>query len=181
MATAKPITADEFFRLPRDYRCELFQGVVREKRPARSLRGRTVGRLLRALLEQDVEGRIGEVRSGETAFRLDRGTVAEHAADLAVLRGDDADKRVAAPVLVIDVAVWDDHPGIDDAAARYLAAGVGEIWWVQPLDNVVDIVRRDGTTARLGRHDTLESPTLPGFALPLEALFGEAGWDVSEG
>lgn len=180
MATAKLITASELFRFPRDYRCELIQGVVYEKRPARSLHGKTVGRLLRALLEQDVEGRIGEIRSGETAFLLDQGTATERAADIAVMRRGELNDGGAAPVLVVDVAVWDVDLDIGNAASRFLAAGVVESWWVRPLDNVVTVMRR-GESTRIGRHDTLASSVLPGFALSLEALFGDAGWDVSAG
>lgn len=53
---------------------------------------------------------------------------------------------------------------------EYLRAGVGELWLVDPDDRTVLVVDRSGSR-RLAGDDAITSPALPGFALPVAALF----------
>lgn len=52
---------------------------------------------------------------------------------------------------------------------RYLAAGVRELWLVDPADRSVTVVDAEGRERRAG--ERAESRVLPGFAVPLERLF----------
>lgn len=63
----------------------------------------------------------------------------------------------------------------------YERFGVGEDWIVDPEIDVVKIYRRSQVGAfdrpiELRREDgqTIESPLLPGFSLPLDGLFAES-------
>jgi Uma2 family endonuclease len=60
----------------------------------------------------------------------------------------------------------------------YEAVGVGELWLVDPYDELVSVLRRSTPDTPtfdlelvLGREDTLRSPLLPDFELPLERIF----------
>ena len=85
-----------------------------------------------------------------------------------------------APALVIEVlSPWTRRA--DEHAKRRLfdRGGVREYWLVDPEASAVTVVRRmaDGafaTAAPLTRDsgDTLTTPLLPGFSLPLDVLFG---------
>jgi Uma2 family endonuclease len=52
---------------------------------------------------------------------------------------------------------------------QYVAAGVPELWLVDPAERTVLVVRGDGER-RLGEAAELRSPQLPGFGLPVSAL-----------
>ncbi|MGH9398817.1 MAG: Uma2 family endonuclease [Thermoanaerobaculia bacterium] len=58
----------------------------------------------------------------------------------------------------------------------YNAAGVPEVWYVDPRDDSIEVLRLgpDGAYAlvsRLSGTDVLRSPSFPGFELPLSAIF----------
>lgn len=54
----------------------------------------------------------------------------------------------------------------------YERAGVGEYWIVDPDEDVVTVFRREGERfRRVDPGDTITTPLLPGFALPLSAIF----------
>ena len=86
----------------------------------------------------------------------------------------------AAPELVVEVL----SPGRANQRrdreiklGLYSRRGVGEYWIVDWPDRRVELHRREGNQMRplaaLGLGDTLTSPLLPGFALPLERLFAD--------
>lgn len=54
--------------------------------------------------------------------------------------------------------------------ARYLEAGAREVWLVDPLTATVVVTCPGEPDTLLGPGETLTSPLLPGFALPLERL-----------
>lgn len=54
---------------------------------------------------------------------------------------------------------------------RYLAAGVRELWLVDPAARLVVIVAADGTEHLAGEHAV--SGVLPGFGVPVAQLFAE--------
>jgi Uma2 family endonuclease len=63
----------------------------------------------------------------------------------------------------------------------YETGGLAELWLVDDRGEVVLVYRRSKPTSpvfdvelELAKNDTLTSPQLPGFALPLEKLFSEA-------
>lgn len=75
------------------------------------------------------------------------------------------------PDLVIEVlspATRDNDLGAK--RRQYLAAGVRELWLVDPADRAVRVVDASGKHSVVGS-DALTSPLLPGFSLPVAALF----------
>jgi Uma2 family endonuclease len=89
-------------------------------------------------------------------------------------------KLHAAPELVVEVL----SPGATNARRDrdaklklYSRRGVAEYWIVDPLIRQVELYRREELQLRLvatlREIDTLESPLLPGFALPLARLFAD--------
>jgi len=60
--------------------------------------------------------------------------------------------------------------------ATYAACGVRELWLVDPEARTVAVERPAGAERRavLGEPEALESPLLPGFALPVAAIFATA-------
>ena len=58
----------------------------------------------------------------------------------------------------------------------YAGAGIPEYWILDPVNDVLTVLELSGdeyVERRLGRADTLTTSTIPGFALPLEQLFGD--------
>jgi Uma2 family endonuclease len=55
---------------------------------------------------------------------------------------------------------------------QYFAAGVKEVWLIDPEAREIEVWTGPSLPApALGGNAVLESPLLPGFALPLEELF----------
>jgi hypothetical protein len=66
----------------------------------------------------------------------------------------------------------------EDAERRcgeWLAAGVREVWVVEPPTRTVHAYRADGGYAFLREADTLTTPVLPGFLCPVADLFRRPG------
>jgi Uma2 family endonuclease len=59
----------------------------------------------------------------------------------------------------------------------YLEGGAQEVWWVRPAERTVAIHRLDDPLELLRSGDTLTTDALPGFALPLAAVFCFAARD----
>ena len=67
----------------------------------------------------------------------------------------------------------------------YAEAGIPEYWILDPANDALTILGlSDGeyvTVATLGHGDTLTTPTIPGFALPLQQLFNNPGRRLPQG
>ena len=56
--------------------------------------------------------------------------------------------------------------------SRYLEAGVKELWYIYPEPRIVEVWTSTSEADRdFSGNDTLVSPLLPGFELPLQELF----------
>ncbi|MGE4424913.1 MAG: Uma2 family endonuclease [Solirubrobacteraceae bacterium] len=92
-------------------------------------------------------------------------------------RGPSSEGRLPWPVGDIAIEIASPSTARFDAIVktdRYLQAGAYEVWLVDPQRPGARIVRA-GTTGppeELGPDDTLTSPLLPGFALPLMRVAG---------
>lgn len=100
---------------------------------------------------------------------------ASHARLATILHGG---KLHGAPELVIEVLSPGARNVARDRTAKlglYGRRGVEEYWIADWRQHRVEVYRREGTglalVAALGPGDTLTSPLLPGFALPLDRLF----------
>jgi Uma2 family endonuclease len=109
---------------------------------------------------------------------------ASHARLANILHGG---KLYGAPELVIEVLSPGSKNINRDRTAKlglYGRRGVDEYWITDWRQHRVEVYRRDGAqlvlVATLGPGDTLSSPLLPGFALPLDRLFAGIPFGVSE-
>lgn len=76
------------------------------------------------------------------------------------------------PTVAVEVRSPDESMASQRAKCRlYRQSGVPVVWLVDPRTRTVEIFEddRDGTVLRIG--DTLTTPHLPGFSLPLAELF----------
>ena len=86
---------------------------------------------------------------------------------------------VGLPDLIVEVrspSTW--HKDLGRKKLRYEAAGVAELWFVDTKANSVLVFRRSSPRhatfdidMELREGDTLTSPLLPGFTLPVEEIF----------
>ena len=80
-----------------------------------------------------------------------------------------------APDLVLEVLCQDRAKDLTRNRQWYAAAGIPEYWILDPAHDTLTILQlTDGRyteRAVLTASDTLTTPTLPGFALPLTLLF----------
>lgn len=86
------------------------------------------------------------------------------------------------PDLLVEVLSADRSRDLDLKRARYATAGVPEYWIVDPVNDIVIVLELSGDEyverAVLSRNDTLTTPVIPGFSMPLEQLFGTPGLDI---
>jgi Uma2 family endonuclease len=76
-----------------------------------------------------------------------------------------------APDVVVEVRSPDDRPAdINEKVRVYLAAGTTVVFLVDPEEMTITARDAQGTRT-IGADDTLEHPALPGFRLPVRALF----------
>jgi Uma2 family endonuclease len=173
MTTAEFVT----FRFREDKRYELDEGrlIVTDRPPYKHNRVLanlmfSVGRFLEASL-------IGELLISENVYALSPSTC--RSPDLAVILGDhsqelrDATAIPIVPEVVVEVLCEIDTVlGIHRRLRQYFAAGVKEVWLIDTEDRTVEVWTGPSLPDHaLSGGAVLESPLLPGFALPLEDLF----------
>ncbi|MBA3416878.1 MAG: Uma2 family endonuclease [Chloroflexia bacterium] len=180
MTTTALMTAEELYALPKERRGELIAGVMCPMPPVDLDHVDDVGRLIRRIgnfAEEHAPGIVGP----EGGFRLHRDPDTVLAPDVAYVRRDRVPppgERTGFPDLAPDLAVEVRSPSntaaeIARKVVLYLEAGTRLVW-------VVDRPRREVTSHAPGRPprtlgvgDTLDGEdVLPGFTLPLAALFG---------
>jgi Uma2 family endonuclease len=173
------LTAEQFDNYPfeEDKRYELDEGeLIEMTRPA--YRHNTIlDDLLFALKLYFLTNRIGLALGSENLYALSPTT--RLAPDVAVILGDRrAELRNAKVIPIVPDIACELLPHevrlgrIHRKLAQYFAAGVKEVWLLDPETNTAEIwtaprlPERELTTA-----DSLTSPLLPGFTLSLEELF----------
>lgn len=112
---------------------------------------------LRALLEAQLPPAFAVSAEG-TQYRFGEESAAY--AELDVRRGD------AFVVVAVYGAVED-----GEFIARVWLHRAREVWFVDPSDQTVTRVLRDGTLAVAGTAQTLTSANLPGVAIPIASIF----------
>jgi Uma2 family endonuclease len=178
-ATKILLTAEEFDNYPfeEDKRYELDEGeLIEMTRPA--YRHNRVLKNLQFELESFLRrAPIGELLISENLYAL--APLTRRAPDVAVILGDRQRELEGAkvipiiPEVVAEVLSPSEKPHkIHRKLKQYFAAGVKEVWLIDTEDRTVEV----WTGPSLPDHDfsgseVLESPLLPGFALPLEDLF----------
>jgi Uma2 family endonuclease len=77
------------------------------------------------------------------------------------------------PALVVEIiSPSDGATYVHEKVRDYIAGGAHLVWLVYPRTRTVQVHRADGTITEVASNDRLDgSDVLPGFALPLNALF----------
>lgn len=164
-----------------DDRVELWRGIVVEMSPVNHLHSRIAFRLNARLSMFVIEHGLGEVWPADTGYTIEVGPDTVVAPDLAFAPQAYA-KTVTKmsrgfpffiPPLVVEVkSPNDSEREIAEKLALYLAAGVGEIWWVRPMEETLTRQWLDRSPRTLGRDDLLDAvEALPGFSMEVRDVF----------
>ncbi len=178
-ATKTLLTAEQFDNYPfeEDKRYELDEGeLIEMTRPAYK-HNRVLGKLFAALFNYFAKVHLGEALLSENLYGLSANT--RRAPDVAVILGDRQEELKNAKVIPIipEIAAEVLSPSetprmIHRKLKQYFEAGVKEVWLIDPDSQEIEIWR--GATLPdhpLAAGETLTSPLLPGFELPLGDLF----------
>ncbi len=178
-ATKVLLTAEEFDRYPfaEDRRYELDEGELLEMtRPA--YKHNRILRILVVKLSNHFEKHGGgEALLSENLYALSPTT--RRAPDVAVILGDrhaelwDAKVISIIPEIAIEVlSPSETIPSTHRKLKQYFQAGVKEVWLVHPENREAEVWTGPWLPeTMLTENDSLESVLLPGFTLPLAALF----------
>lgn len=175
--TASPaMSADMFWKRRNAFvRCELVEGQPITMPPTKRTHGRVESRLV-VLLDAHLESLgYGEVVSGEVGYQLSENTV--RAADIAVhlhctgQKDSDSGWETSLPDLVVEVISPNDRwTEVEYKSEQYLAAGVRELWIVDPETRTVSI-RGPNDLSFYRRQDILHSQVLPKLSLTVDTVF----------
>jgi Uma2 family endonuclease len=162
-------------------RSELVRGEVIEVTPSGSLHGYITTQIDRALGNFLAAHRLGVALSGDTGYILARNPDTVRAPDVGVVLRERLPEGgipegffPGPPDLAVEVvSPWDRWFEVEEKVAEYLRAGTREVWVVDPRRDAVRVYAGDAESPRqvLHRPETLATPLLPGFALPLDELF----------
>ncbi len=178
-ATRTLLTAEQFDNYPfeEDKRYELDEGeMIEMTRPAYK-HNRVLRKLLVRLDAHLTKHGTGEALISENLYALSANT--RRSPDVAVILGDRYEELKNAKVIPIipEIAAEVLSPSetprmIHRKLKQYFEAGVKEVWLIDPDSREVEVWR--GTTLpdrALAAGESLTSPLLPGFELPLSDLF----------
>ena len=180
MRAAKTLlTAEEFDNYPfeEDKRYELDEGELIEMTRPAYLHNRVLGKLFVELHLYFRKNEIGEALISESLYALSAKT--RRSPDVGVILGDrckqlkDAKVFPIAPDIASEVLSPSERPGmIHRKLKQYFAAGVEEVWLIDPESREVEIWTGATLPDRaLTEGEVLTSPLLPDFKLPLADLF----------
>jgi len=180
MSAAKTVlTAQEFDNYPfeEDKRYELDEGELIEMTRPTYKHNRVLRKLLVEMALYFRTNPIGEVLVSENLYALSPNT--RRAPDVAVILGDryeelkDAKVIPIIPEIAAEVLSPSETPRmIHRKLKQYFAAGVKEVWLIDPDVKEIEIWKGPSLPdPLLSSSDVLASTLLPGFALPLEELF----------
>ena len=173
------MTAEEFAaRHPGDY-VELIDGEVVRIRRAGARNGMIGARVIRLFGEATLPSDEWLVCSHDTFVLTGRNPDRVRRADLVLWRREGLpeptpDLITVPPELVVEMRrPFDVIPDIVRKAVEYTDAGVPLVVVLDPPTRSVGLFRADELPERFGPADTLTLPgVLPGFAVPVAALFG---------
>jgi Uma2 family endonuclease len=180
MATTRLMTAEELEEMPDDgQQYELMRGELVTMAPAGRRSGKLGMEIGSSLLVHVKNNGIGEVYGADTGFILSRNPDVVLAPDASFVRlerlkdvGEDGFLPLA-PDLAVEVISPSERAGhISAKVSEYLHAGVRLIWLVDPRRRIVTVYTPTHAARVLRIEDVLDGgDVLPGFSLPLAALF----------
>ena len=179
MVTTRTLTAEDLWATPEDARGELLDGELLPVNPVTLAHGIVVGRLVARLATWAEASAFGEV-GPEVGFLLRRDPDTVLAPDVSVVTRSVAANAPArgfaeaVPVLAAEVLSPDDSPReIARKVDIYHGAGVALVWVVDPARRTVAVHQPGREPQVFGGDDMLDGgEVLPGFAMPLDRLFG---------
>jgi len=186
---ASPITAEDLLALPDD-------GVERWIKDGELRKGgmtirnrfhsKTLSRIVFALeswVRQQASPR-GEVLCGEAGVRLRRDPELTVGIDAVYLSPELASQTFAGttivdgvPVLAVEIlSPSDKQDEVEEKIDDYLGAGVLQVWEVNPRRRTVTVYRPDQEPEFFNvTQELVADPELPGFRVPVSALFEDVG------
>ena len=180
---AKPMTADEFWRLPEgEGKRELVRGEVVEEMPS-GLHGDValeIGSRLRTWAKAGKHGYTGV----EAGYILAQDPDLVRLPDVSFVRNERIPQTGIpdkfwefAPDLAVEVvSPSETAEEVQEKVYDYLTAGTVQVWVVYPRRQQVVVHTPDGLARTLQDQDTLEAPKLlPGFGCKVAELFPSIG------
>ncbi|SFH53157.1 Uma2 family endonuclease [Planctomicrobium piriforme] len=184
MATAftptKLITVDEFQNLEFDEPVELVRGEIVEMTRPGARHGKLCLRIGSALETWSTQSGRYEAIGNDSGVITSRHPDTVRGPDVLVIRKEKLpDQKVPVgwltvpPDLCVEVlSPHDQWPLVLDKTAEYLAAGVVEVWLVDPDEQAVHVYRADMAPRIVRGNDLLATETLlPGFSISSSQLF----------
>lgn len=122
---------------------------------------------------------LGKVSSNDSWIQTGRNPDSVRGADVSYLRLDSLPggklpngPSDVLPALCIEVmSPSNSMRELKEKAEEYLAAGIEEVWIVDPKKNNVLVMRTDSAPRSLSADDELMSPVLPGFTVCVSEFF----------
>ncbi len=191
IAPMPPVTLDEFLRLeaeaPEGVTLELIEGKLVE-RPSMTTRGRLQAFVMSLLVyelvrwSQSFHQKPVEIGSGEARCRLTMENDTIVGVDTGVWIGEqyaspsnDPLLYEGPPVVAAEIlSPSDKNEYVDEKIAAYLAAGVHQVWILDPMWRTVTVYHPDSKPAFYAEDDVLNAaPDLTGFSLPVSQFFSK--------
>lgn len=173
-------TADALLAFPSHWRYELVRGRLRRMPlPAGDLHGSFTFALTLSIGAYVQQNRLGRCWAAETGFLIARDPDTVLAPDFAFVAADRLLETPSAgfvpvvPDLVLETRSPSDRPrAVADKVQEWLDSGVALVLELDPQRKRLTVYRPGAEPLALGPDDTLDGgETLPGFNLPLVALF----------
>ncbi len=177
----RPVTADEFLRMPdQAFRRELVRGVVRERPFMGATEGRLAAVVALVLLEHVQRYGLGVAFGAGTGFQLARDPDTVRAPTVAFLNREKAEAVaeeegyvLGAPDLAIEVVTTSDvEEATEERVRSWLDAGTRMVVVVDPWKRRVTVYHSRDDIRVLGEDDVLDGgDVVPGWTLPVKNLF----------
>lgn len=174
------LTGDELLRMPGVNPCELVAGRVVPMTPTNPTHGRIEANVTAALRHFVRTQNLGIVMAGEVGIFTARNPDTVRAADVLFLSHARNARRErqegfldVAPELTVEVFSPTDRPDqVRRKLREYFAAGVLQVWVIDPATRTVQVHHGRGEPESLAPGATLTGgDLLPGFRLPVDDIF----------
>jgi Uma2 family endonuclease len=178
--TARPVTAEELARLPRNgMRRELVRGEVREMPPNGGEHGAATATVTIRLGSFVSKRRLGQLFGAETGFLIGREPDTVLGPDCGFVSAERLPQPIPkkflplAPDLAVETLSPEDRPReVREKVARWLAGGTRMVWVLDPDRCRVSVHRPGAEPRSFEAEDILEGEeVLPGFKVRVADLF----------
>jgi Uma2 family endonuclease len=176
--SSKPITGEELFAMGDIGRCELVYGQIVRLDPSGFDRGRLAARLSALLGTWNDKHKLGIVLGAEAGFRIERNPDIVRAPDASFVLAARIPERL--PVGYFEgppdwaaevISPSDTLQELQAKIEMWIDHGCQSCWLVDSPSRRVLIYAKDGSVAELKGSSEIEDPTLPGFRVPVRAIF----------